>query len=160
MSGVGLRTAVPADDGAVVDLIQALNRFEQAISGDRLAEREPAERYFHELMDKLARSGGRLVVAEADDGVIGAMGFAINVEAAYVHPDLRRCGHVTDLIVHEDWRGRGVGRLLLQEAERLTREAGLKRLSLGVLTGNDGALAAYRRFGLRPYAQILVKDLG
>ena len=64
------------------------------------------------------------------------MGFAIDEDAAYVTDDVRRHGTVTDLVVQEEWRGRGIGRMLLAEAERLTREAGA-RLVIGALVAND-----------------------
>ncbi|MFI5011911.1 MAG: GNAT family N-acetyltransferase [Hyphomicrobiales bacterium] len=56
-------------------------------------------------------------------------------------------------------RGRGVGQCLLAEAERLTRDKGLKRLAIGVLCGNDGALEAYRRFGFERHATEMLKAL-
>ena len=52
-----------------------------------------------------------------------------------------------------------LGRALLTEAERLTRAAGLARLSIGVLDGNAEAARTYRAFGFRPYVQLMVKPL-
>jgi ribosomal protein S18 acetylase RimI-like enzyme len=71
----------------------------------------------------------------------------------------RRHGTVTDLVVHEDWRGRGIGRMLLAEAERLTRAEGLKRLVIGVLVANEKAERTYRNFGFEPYVAIMKKEL-
>jgi GNAT superfamily N-acetyltransferase len=76
-----------------------------------------------------------------------------------VEDDVRRHGTVTDLVVHEEWRGRGIGRLMLEEAERLTREAGCKRLVIGALVANDKAERTYRAFGFDPYVSILVKEV-
>jgi len=66
---------------------------------------------------------------------------------------------VTDLVVREEWRGRGIGRILLREAVRLTREAGARRLTIGALAANEKAERTYRSFGFEPYVTILVKDL-
>jgi RimJ/RimL family protein N-acetyltransferase len=49
--------------------------------------------------------------------------------------------------------------LLLAEAERLTREAGLKRLMIGALAANEPACRIYERFGFEPYVSLLVKEL-
>jgi GNAT superfamily N-acetyltransferase len=76
-----------------------------------------------------------------------------------VTDDVRRHGTVTDLVVREEWRGMGVGRLLLEEAERLTREAGYARLTIGALVANDKAERTYRAFGFEPYVSVLVKTL-
>ena len=50
-------------------------------------------------------------------------------------------------------RGAGLGRALLQEAVRLLREAGAKRLFLEVEAGNEPALKLYRAFGAVPVGQ-------
>jgi ribosomal protein S18 acetylase RimI-like enzyme len=70
---------------------------------------------------------------------------------------LRSYGQVTELVVEPEWRGRGVGRRLIGEAERLTREKGLPRLAIGVLAGNDRAERAYRAAGFAPYLLNLMK---
>jgi GNAT superfamily N-acetyltransferase len=47
--------------------------------------------------------------------------------------------------------------MLLAEAERLTREAGLKRLTIGALAANSRAERTYREFGFEPYVSVMVK---
>ena len=85
--------------------------------------------------------------------IVGAMGFSLDQDAAYVADTLRNHGTVTDLIVHNDWRGRGIGQMLLKEAERLTREAGLKRLFIGVLVAMVIRAARLRRKSAAPVAR-------
>ncbi|RDI57261.1 GNAT family N-acetyltransferase [Microvirga subterranea] len=157
--GVTLRTARPSDRDAVVELIHRLNLFEADLVGDRRRDYAAAKTYYDELQQRLSRRQGRIVLAEEGGVVVAAMGFSIDEDAAYVTDDVRRHGTVTDLIVHEDWRGRGVGRLLLQEAERLTREAGMARLFIGALVANEPACRIYETFGFQPYVSLLVKDL-
>ena len=159
MKPVSLRTAVPADRDLVIDLIHVLNAFEADLTGDRRRDREAAAAYYDELMQRLARREGRIILAEADGIAVAAMGFSLDEDAAYVVDDVRRHGTVTDLVVQEEWRGRGVGRLMLEEAERLTREAGFKRLVIGALVANEKAERTYRAFGFDPYVSILVKDV-
>ena len=159
MTDFRLRTALPADRDGVVDLLQELNVFEAGIAGDRLIGRAAAEAYHAELGGRLAKGRGRLLVAEADGCLVGLLGFVIEEDDAYVVAPLRRYGAVTDLVVAEGWRRQGIGRMLLAEAERLAREAGLKRLALGVLNGNEAAERAYDAFGFRPSVRWLVKPL-
>jgi GNAT superfamily N-acetyltransferase len=56
-------------------------------------------------------------------------------------------GHVLHLVVAPSHRGRGVGRLLLDEAARRLRAAGCSRWHLNVKEDNLVALALYRRVG-------------
>ena len=159
MPSITLRTALPADRGTVAGLIHQLNVFEADLVGDRRRDYGAAEEYYDELMQRLSRRNGRVVLAEAEGLVVAAMGFSLDQDAAYVTGDVRNHGTVTDLIVHSDWRGRGIGRMLLNEAERLTKEAGLKRLVIGALVANERAEHTYRAFGFAPYVSILSKEL-
>jgi ribosomal protein S18 acetylase RimI-like enzyme len=59
--------------------------------------------------------------------------------------------NVHDLAVLPDHRGRGVGRLLLEEAERRARARGSSKLTLEVHATNEGAIRLYRRFGFGPW---------
>jgi ribosomal protein S18 acetylase RimI-like enzyme len=45
------------------------------------------------------------------------------------------------------FRGRGLGRKLLQEAIRAAHDAGLRRIELEVLASNENAIALYERTG-------------
>lgn len=158
-TAIALRTATLADRDAAIDLILLLNRFEADLTGDRKRDRSAAAAYYDELQNRLASRGGRMVLAEAEGHAVALMGFSLDEDAAYVTDDVRRHGTVTDLVVAEEWRGRGIGRMMLEEAERLTREAGLKRLVIGALVANEKAERAYRAFGFEPYVSILSKDL-
>jgi ribosomal protein S18 acetylase RimI-like enzyme len=51
------------------------------------------------------------------------------------------------LAVHRDFQGRGHGRRLMAEAERLLRERGCPKLNLLVRNDNEGVLAFYRELG-------------
>jgi GNAT superfamily N-acetyltransferase len=154
-----LRTARPSDRDAIIELIHRLNLFEADLVGDRRRDYGGAIAYYDELLQRLSRRQGRVVLAEEDGIAVGAVGFSIDEDAAYVTEDVRRHGTVTDLIVHEEWRGRGIGRMLLAEAERLTREAGLNRLFIGALVANGPACRIYESFGFQPYVSLMIKEL-
>jgi GNAT superfamily N-acetyltransferase len=157
--GIRLRTASASDRDAVIELIHRLNVFEADLTGDRRRDYGGAIGYYDELMQRIAKRQGRIVLAVEDKVVVGAMGYSLDEDAAYVTGDVRRHGTVTDLIIHEGWRGRGIGQTLLAEAERLTREAGLKRLMIGALVANEPACRIYGKFGFEPYVSIMVKEL-
>jgi ribosomal protein S18 acetylase RimI-like enzyme len=66
-------------------------------------------------------------------------------------------GWVFYVAVAPDARGRGFGRALMREVERLLREAGCPKLNLLVRDDNAQALGFYRALG---YAQDKVVSLG
>ena len=86
----------------------------------------------------------QLLVASAGDAVVGWVHVHLwqGLESG---PD----GEIGGLVVDEGRRGAGVGRLLMQEAERWTRARGCTRLRLRSNVVRTGAHAFYQRLGYR-----------
>jgi ribosomal protein S18 acetylase RimI-like enzyme len=148
-----------ADREAAVGLFLELNRHEFTITGDRRTDRGGAEFCVDDMIQGLGQ-GAVVVVAEDGGAIVGLMVWAARTDEPYMDEAARRHGSVQDIVVAEAHRGKGIGQALLGEAERLTREAGMSRLKLTVLDGNDAAVAAYERAGYRDYARVMLKTLG
>jgi GNAT superfamily N-acetyltransferase len=159
MPGVVIRPATEADHDALVEQFQGLNAVEDGISHDRDASRAGAEASLAASARRVAETGGHRLVAVLDGAVVGHLFLAFPQQPIYVRPELRAHGYVSELFVREARRGAGIGSALLAEAERLTRARGLDRMLIGVIAGNDGAEALYRRSGFAPYALTLLKPL-
>jgi ribosomal protein S18 acetylase RimI-like enzyme len=145
------------DREAAIELFLQLNRHEFAITGDRRTDRGGAE-FCIEDMILAVEQGAVALVAEMAGSVVGLLVWAARTNEAYMTEAATRHGSVQDIVIAEAHRGKGIGQTLLSEAERLTREAGMTRLKLTVLSGNDVAVDAYGRFGFRDYARVMVKD--
>ncbi|MFT3996411.1 MAG: GNAT family N-acetyltransferase, partial [Asticcacaulis sp.] len=59
--------------------------------------------------------------------------------------------NIHDLTVAPEFRGRGIGRTLMIEAETLARERGCVKLTLEVLEGNAVAQSLYEALGYGDY---------
>ncbi|MGW7530176.1 GNAT family N-acetyltransferase [Streptomyces sp. NPDC054783] len=114
---------------AVAEVVAAGHLF------DNPARPEWAERF-------LTTAGHHLLLAYADGGPVG---FVSAVET--VHPDKGTEMFLYELAVAEPYRRRGIGRALVQRLAALARERGCYGMWVGVDTGNDVALAAYRSAG-------------
>lgn len=155
---ITIRDYRQTDRDSAIGLFLALNRHEAAITGDRRTDLEAAVFCVDDMVND-AGDGGAIRIAEWNGTVAGLLVFAVQEVEPYVEARLRRVGVVQDLVVSEALRGKGIGQALLEDAERLTRAAGLPRLKLTVLSGNDGAARAYARAGYRPYAEVMLKAL-
>jgi GNAT superfamily N-acetyltransferase len=159
MSELVIRAATDADRATAIALLQALNIFENTVSGDRREDLQTAAAHLDVLLAKLAETGGELLLAQRGGAVLGLVAWGPEEDDVYVVEKLRRLAVVHELIVVEPARRQGIGQALLAEAEARARRAGLKRLLIGALVGNQAAEAAYASFGFRPYVTKLVKPL-
>jgi ribosomal protein S18 acetylase RimI-like enzyme len=117
------------------------------------AERRADASYARSLPDGPATKDAALRVLEHDGAAVGTLwvtfasrlpgtdAFVLAVEVAAAH------------------RGRGHGRTLMAEAERLCARAGGTRLGLSVFAGNEPALGLYRSLGYRPAEHHFYKPL-
>jgi ribosomal protein S18 acetylase RimI-like enzyme len=158
MNKLMIRLAEEADERAVIALIHALNLHEAGLCADRRTDPAAAEECYTAIRARIASDGGALVVASEGDAILGVLSLAFAVDEPFVQAHLRRHGVVTDLIVAPAHRSRGIGRMLLAEAERRTKAEGLGRLMIGVLSANHAALDSYERSGFAPHMLTLIKN--
>jgi phosphinothricin acetyltransferase len=85
-----------------------------------------------------------VLVAESDGAVVGWASLNVfNPRRAYEHvADL-------SLYVEREWRGRGVGRRLLDALVARARELGYHKLVLAAFPWNEAGMRAYQRAGFR-----------
>ncbi len=99
---------------------------------------------------------GAIWVADPEDGPVGYAALTLGFSLEYMGRD----GFVDDLFLRPDWRGRGLGRALL---DRLVAEAvamGVRALHLEVGREKATARALYRRAGFKDHDRILMtRDL-
>lgn len=156
---IALRPARPDDRPLLVGFLAALNQFEAVIEDDRKVGLAAAELCYEQMLAKIAVHGGAVILAEIGGEPAGFLAWRVEEDEPYVRDDLIRHAEIAELYVDERFRRSGVGRALMQEAERMIREQKLPRLFIGLLDGNDTAEATYREMGYRAYARLLVKDL-
>jgi phosphinothricin acetyltransferase len=139
MGDVSVRPAVAGDAAAICEI------YNQGIE-DRVATLETERRTPEERRQWLAARSPRHPVVVADTGgqVVGWASLNVfNPRAAY--------GHVADLSVYVErgWRGRGVGRRLLERLVALGGELGYHKLVLAAFPFNAAGVALYGRCGFR-----------
>ena len=97
--------------------------------------------------------GLSIVVASMDERVVG-------VVAVHCVPTLisdAALGRITALVVSTEVRGRGIGRLLVEEAEAFAHQQGCERMELTSGDHRPGAHAFYVRLGYAVDARRFIK---
>lgn len=135
----------PANSAEAQDLARiGLSAWEKAIrvwgeDADRLRDNAKAAYY-----DFCTRSWPDILVAEWD-GDLAGWGACEKAD-----------DFITDLWVHPDFQGRGIGTALLAEIEDGIRERGYRAARLDTHARNAGAIKLYKRLGYRVSAYFVV----
>ncbi|MDQ7246649.1 GNAT family N-acetyltransferase [Dongia sedimenti] len=157
-----IRLYAPTDLPAACSLLNALQEAECAMESNRAHWPDGAAAYTEWMLSEAAANKGAIFIAESNEGAPIGLASCWRVEdasdttviaAARVHL------YVSDLVVVEQWRGRGVAGRLLAEAERHGRALGLAQMTIGVLSANDAARRAYAKAGFEDYEMLLRKRL-
>jgi ribosomal-protein-alanine N-acetyltransferase len=89
------------------------------------------------FLDALDNPHAIFWVAEEDTKILGYLGMYVSVDE----------GEITNVAIGEPFRGRGIGRTLLETAQSYAAERPLMRIILEVRVGNIPAITLYRRCG-------------
>jgi ribosomal protein S18 acetylase RimI-like enzyme len=133
---VSIRRAESKDLEALTALLVELFSIEEDFLIDRSKQRRGLERM-------LNNPAGSLWAAEADGKVIGMCSGQLMVSTAAGGPSAL----VEDVVVDSPWRGRGVGKRLVQSVSQWASEQGAARLQLLADQTNHSALAFYEHLG-------------
>jgi phosphinothricin acetyltransferase len=140
MDAMEIRPATEGDADAIASI------YNQGIE-DRVATLETELRTPAERRQWLSGRGPRhpVIVAAAGGAVAGWASLnSFNPRAAY--------DHVADLSVYVErgWRGKGVGRRLLERLIAIARDIGYHKLVLAAFPTNTAGMALYERMGFSP----------
>ncbi|KPU26906.1 30S ribosomal protein S18 [Caloranaerobacter sp. TR13] len=83
----------------------------------------------------------KYIVASIEGKVVGYGGVWIIVDE----------GHITNIAVHPNFRGLGIGNLLVEGLIGTCRERGINRMTLEVRKSNNIAKSLYKKYGFKEY---------
>lgn len=147
--GVTLRPATREDVPLILAFIRELAEYEREPDAVKADEATLAANLFGE------RPGAEVVIAEADGRPAGFALFFHNFSTWLG----RRGLYLEDLFVRPEFRGRGVGEVLMAYLAKLAVERGCGRFEWWVLDWNTPALDFYRRLGAVPMDEWTVQRM-
>lgn len=108
-----------------------------------------SEEYFHLLMNNLQNNSGKMLLALLDGKAVGMIA-ALVEEKDCVDRLTTRCpkrGKIAELIVDEAFRGHGIGKKLIDEAEQYFKTLKCEFISVDVFAPNRTARDFYAKHG-------------
>jgi len=144
MRNVTLVSAGPKDIPALADLLGLLF----ASEADFWPSRKKQLSALHMILAH--PNSGRIFVARVKGRIAGMVNLRFLISTA----EGGKVIQLEDLIVHPDFRGRGLGTRLLRHAIFFTHRKKFKRITLLTDAVNAAAQSLYRRHGFKPSAMI------
>jgi GNAT superfamily N-acetyltransferase len=139
MSNVRIVPARSQDVSIILSLIKALADYER-MSDEVVATEEGLRAWL--FGDHPA---AEVVLAYGGETVVGFALFFHNFSTFLGRPGL----YLEDLFVIPEWRGRGIGRMLMAHLAEVALQRGCGRMEWSVLDWNESAIAFYQRMGAR-----------
>ncbi|QJB56788.1 GNAT family N-acetyltransferase [Pseudodesulfovibrio sp. zrk46] len=144
---VKIRPATHEDLPVLISLLESLFSIEEDFEIDPERQRSGLE-----MM--LSNGRGRILAAETPDGtVVGMCSGQLTISTAEGGPAVL----VEDVIVHEDWRGKGVGAKLMDGLTDWARTLEAPRMQLLADKQNVRALDFYKHLGWQPTQLICLR---
>jgi ribosomal protein S18 acetylase RimI-like enzyme len=142
-----VRQATPEDVPALVALFQELDRMQ---SDWRVFTPRPG--FYDEVglkyREAMSTENAVVLVAEGDEGEIVGMAYGeVRIPSRFSD---ERALELSGVVVRTGYRGRGVGRALVQEAARFAGEMGVEWVELKTFAPNQGAMAFWEGMGFTP----------
>jgi len=134
---VMIEQARSADIPAMVGLLAALFNIEQDFKPD-------TERQIRGLAGVLASPNACIMLARSAQGEAIAM---CSAQLVFSTAEGAHSAWIEDMVVHEAWRGRGIGRQVLQAVLAWASERGATRAQLLADLDNQPALDYYQHLG-------------
>lgn len=142
-----VRQATPEDVPALVALFQELDRMQ---SDWRVFTPRPG--FYDEVglkyREAMSTENAVVLVAEGEEGEIVGMAYGeVRIPSRFSD---ERALELSGVVVRTGYRGRGVGRALVQEAARFAGELGVEWVELKTFAPNQGAMAFWEGMGFTP----------
>lgn len=139
----------PPDKPELIELMEILQDFLAGIDPLHRMHRLPeyGELYTKGLLQRMSQSAGVIYIAKQGQKALGCITGNIEEFNAEQRTGTSgvRTGHVLELVVREDCRGKGIGKMLMQKMEDYFKSQGCDIVRIEVFVPNASARRFYNR---------------
>ena len=145
------------------DLLVQLEEYILSIDKDNLDQLHPEYREKMALLDleEVNNNEGKCYLAIENNKVLGVIMGILRTYDEYDYLDYKcpRCGEVTELVVSEEARGKGIGKLLISKIEEYFKSINCKYITIDVFAYNTKGIKFYEREGYHTRGLINIKKI-
>lgn len=158
---MNIREYQEKDRPALLEMIAILQDYEAVMQPGMLPGSEMAEKMLVHTLSECKEKDGKIYLADVDDKVVGFVYFFVlkeETDLMYYDPEITSV-YVSDYLVLEEYRGKGIGRALMEKVEEYAKELGIKKIKLTVLAKNSLARETYKKLGYLDEEITLSKEI-
>ena len=145
----------------VKDLLVELEEYIISIDKDQLDQLHSEYRDKMAILDlnEIKEKNGKCYLAIENDKVVGLiMGCIVKYEEYdYLDYKCPKMGEVTELVVSKNVRGKGIGKLLLNNIEEYFKSKNCEYIKIDVFSYNENAIKFYEKDGYHNRMEIKIK---
>lgn len=131
-STIYLKPYSSEDKPVLLQLIAELQDVEVPLNPDRALGKDIAEPYLKEILERTSANQGGIVLAMNGAAPVGYVAYYVTHDTINTLPHM----YLSDILVTENARQQGVGRVLIAHVESAAKDLGVEIVRLAVLENN------------------------
>lgn len=156
---VKIRKFTEKDEKPVKECISELKKWETQFDKDYRVSEESVIELYDSIVDPIEDGKAHIFVAEINDEVVGFISCSYENKDDELICKKVPCLYISDLVIKERFRSRGIGKLLMKRAEKLAKRENMKYLKLDVYSKNIKAIKFYGDLGFNDHLRSMLKPL-
>lgn len=149
-----------ADEKEFKQSIIDLQNYERAFDPEMLSGEATVDAWFNHVFEENKQKDGQVYVAEANGKAVGFISLRTELKGEEILLPNIKSVFVTDFIVSTDFRGKGVGKLLMAKADEYAKEKNISYIKLDVFLANSNANEIYHKLGFKDESATMIKKIG
>lgn len=117
------------------------------------------EKYFEKTLEEVKKCNGKILLYKDNDKIVGLIvGLINNDETERYDFKAPKRGRITELIVDKEYRGKQIGKQLLNEMKKYLKSIGCDKFLIAVFGYNEGAIKFYKDNGFHVRMLDMIED--
>lgn len=150
-----IRKAISSDIPALIDLFQQVQGIHVSLFPEVFKELDlqASSEWFDE---RLNEEDTVILISFDETGIHGYLLLEVVESPEHLCCYARKCVYIGQICVAEEFRGKGLGKMLVEEAKGVARDRGIDRVELNVWSENKNARDAFASLGFSTYNEKMV----
>ncbi len=157
--GIVIRQYKEEDEKEFKQSIIDLQNYECAFDPEMLSGEATVDAWFNHVLEENKQKDGQVFIAEIDGKAIGFISLRIELKGEQILLPNIKSVLISDFIIHPEFRGKGVGKQLLQKADEYAKEKNITYIKLSVFAANTDAKEIYKNLGFKEYSVTMLKKI-